>query len=98
MKYKKLVTCGLLTAQLFVVRAIAQVPADSLLQLKDALRLAGERYHLLKSKKLEADAAVKYTDVIKYSKLPTIDASYQANIATANNLTRYVLSRAPFYQ
>jgi len=31
--------------------------------------------------------ATKYVNVIKYSKLPTLDASYQANIATANNLT-----------
>ncbi|MBL7724801.1 MAG: TolC family protein [Chitinophagaceae bacterium] len=87
MKYKPLVICSLLTVQLFLGKVIAQTLPDTVLQLKDALRLSEERYHLLKSKKLEADAATKYVDVIKYSKLPTIDASYQANIATANNLT-----------
>lgn len=74
-------------AQFITSKAIAQLPTDTVLHLNDALRLAEERYHLLKSKKLEADAAIKYIDVTKYSKLPTIDASYQANIATANNLT-----------
>ena len=73
--------------QFITTKTIAQLPTDTVLHLNDALRLAEERYHLLKSKKLEADAATKYIDVTKYSKLPTIDASYQANIATANNLT-----------
>jgi outer membrane protein len=60
---------------------------DSAVHLPDALRMAEERYHLLKSKKLEADAAVKNIDVTKYSRVPTIDASYQAGLGTANNLT-----------
>lgn len=87
MKYNKPAIWSLLIVQLFIGKAIAQVPADTLIQLKDAIRLSEERYHLLKSKRFEADAATKYINVIKYSKLPTIDASYQANIATANNLT-----------
>lgn len=87
LKYKKLAISGLLMAQFIVGKTIAQSPTDTVLHLNDALRLAEERYHLLKSKKLEADASTKYIDVVKYSKLPTIDASYQAGIATANNLT-----------
>lgn len=66
---------------------IAQTWPDTLVQMKDAVRMAEERYHLLQARKYEADAATKNVDVIKYSRLPTIDASYQANIATANNLS-----------
>lgn len=87
MKYKQFAISALLLAQFIAGKAIAQLPTDTVLHLNDALRLAEERYHLLKSKKLEADASTKYVDVIKYSKLPSIDASYQAGIATANNLT-----------
>lgn len=87
MKYNKPAIWSLLIVQLFISKAIAQLPADTVLHLNDALRLSEDRYHLLQSKKFEADAATKYINVIKYSKLPTIDASYQANIATANNLT-----------
>ena len=65
----------------------AQISTDTLIRMKDAVQLAEEHYHLLKARKYEADAAEKNIDVVKYSRLPTIDASYQANIATANNLT-----------
>ena len=43
--------------------------------------------HLIKSRRLEVQASQKNTEVVKYSRAPTIDASYQANISTANNLT-----------
>lgn len=65
----------------------AQNVSDTLLQLKGALVLAEQRYPLLKSKQYEINAAQSYTDVVKYSRLPTIDASYQAGFATANNTT-----------
>lgn len=74
-------------ALLFYCTAIAQAPADTLIQLKTVIRLAGQRHHLLKSKQYEAEAATKYIDVVKYSKLPSVDASYQAGLGTANNLT-----------
>src|SRR6266542_2049645 len=66
---------------------IAQTPSDTLIQMKDAVLLAEQNYHLLKARKYEADAANENVNVVKYSRLPTIDATYQANIATANNLT-----------
>lgn len=72
---------------LFVQMGVAQMPADTLVRLKDAVLLAEENYHLLKAGKYEADAAIKNIDVVKYSRLPAIDATYQADIATANNLT-----------
>jgi len=76
-----------LIAFLFLTVICAQAQADSLVHITDVLRMAEERYHLLKSKKLEGDAAVKNIDVAKYSRMPTIDASYQAGLGTANNLT-----------
>ena len=77
----------LIVVLFFSSGAIAQRPVDTLIQLKGAIQLAGQNYHLLKSKKLEADAAQGNVDVLKYSRMPSIDASYQANISTANNLT-----------
>ncbi len=61
--------------------------ADTLIRIHDAVNMAGQRYHLLKSKQYEADAASKAVDVVKYSRMPSIDASYQAGAGTANNLT-----------
>ncbi len=65
----------------------AQKPVDTLMDLKSAVLMAEQRYHLLKARNYEAEAAAKYVDVVKYSRLPTIDATYQAGLATANNLT-----------
>ncbi|MBN8838457.1 MAG: TolC family protein [Sphingobacteriia bacterium] len=68
-------------------RAISQT-TDTLITLKDALQMAEQRYHLLKSKQYEISAAQKNVDVVKYnSTMPSLDASYQANIATSNNAT-----------
>lgn len=71
----------------FPIAAIAQAPADTVLPLKAALTLAKQNYHLLKARKLETDAAAAAVGTAKYSRLPTIDAGYQANLSTANNLT-----------
>lgn len=60
---------------------------DTLIHLKDALSLATQRYHLLQARQREANAAEKYIDVVTYSKRPVIDFSYQAGLATANNVT-----------
>jgi outer membrane protein len=65
----------------------AQSSPDTLVHLKDALILAEQKYHLLKAKKAEADAATKSISVVKYSVVPSLDISYQAGIGTANNLT-----------
>jgi outer membrane protein len=65
----------------------AQSVPDTLIHLKDLLQLAEQRYPLIKSRRLEIQASQKNTEVVKYSRAPTIDASYQANISTANNLT-----------
>ncbi len=74
------------TVQL-VQTAIAQSATDTLIHLKDAVSLAEQNYHLSKAAKYEADAADENVKVVKYNKLPTIETSYQAGMATANNLS-----------
>jgi outer membrane protein len=64
----------------------AQNPVDTSIQLKGAIQLSEQRYHLLQARKYEVEAANKNVAVAKYSRLPSIDASYQAGFATANNL------------
>src|SRR5260370_34363941 len=86
MLYKYIRLIRLLLVLLICSKTTAQIPTDTLIQMKDAVRMAEQRYHLLMARKYEADAATKNIDVVKYSRLPAIDASYQANIATANNL------------
>lgn len=64
----------------------AQKTADTLLHLKDAVQMAESRYHLLAAGRYETEAASQNVAVAKYSRLPSIDATYQAGFATANNL------------
>lgn len=85
-KYPSL-TCILLLLLISGNFCYAQNTGDTLIQLKTALQLAEQRYPLLKSKQYEINAAQSYTDVVKYSRLPSVDASYQAGFATANNVT-----------
>lgn len=75
------------TGILLVQIGIAQTLADTLVHLKDAVSLAEQNYHLLKAAKYEADGAYENVEVVKYSRLPSIESSYQAEIATANNLS-----------
>src|ERR1700712_5220383 len=67
--------------------ALAQTLPDTLLKIKDAVQLAQQHYHLLQASRYEAEASQKNISLAKYSRKPTIDISYQANLGTANNLT-----------
>lgn len=79
--------CLTLASTLFLCCGVmAQNPVDTLVQLRGAIQLAQQRYHLLKAGKYEVEAATRNIGVAKYSKLPSVDASYQAGFATANNL------------
>ncbi|OHC84411.1 MAG: hypothetical protein A2546_00385 [Sphingobacteriia bacterium RIFOXYD2_FULL_35_12] len=51
------------------------------------LQLAEKNYPLLKSKILDIQAAQKSIDVSKSTLIPSLDASYQMNYATYNNIT-----------
>src|ERR1700722_20009345 len=64
---------------------VAQTAPDTLIRLEGALQLAEHNYPLLKARRLEADAARQNVAVAKYSRMPSIDASYQANLSTDNN-------------
>ncbi|OQP60073.1 hypothetical protein A3860_34650 [Niastella vici] len=86
MLYKKMKWYTLAGALLFCCKTMAQSPVDTLLQLKGAIQLAEQHYHLLQARKYEAAASDKNVDVAKYSRMPTIDATYQVGMATANNL------------
>ncbi|HEX4851786.1 MAG TPA: TolC family protein, partial [Puia sp.] len=52
-----------------------------------ALKIAEVNYPLLKVKKYEIEAAQKNIELSKNTFVPSFDISYQANLATANNIT-----------
>lgn len=55
--------------------------------LKELLQLAENNYPVLKSKALDVQAAQKGIDISKSTNSPSLDASYQLNYATYNNIT-----------
>jgi outer membrane protein len=57
------------------------------ISLADALQQTEKNYPALKSKLLEADAANKDIALSKNTLLPSLDAVYQADLATYNNIT-----------
>ena len=87
MKFIRLMMYHLLVALFLFSKAFSQPAPDTLIHLRDAIQLAEQRYHLLQARKYEAEAAQQNIALAEYSRKPTIDASYQANIGTANNLT-----------
>lgn len=64
----------------------AQSAGDTVIGLKDAVNLAVQQYHALQATKYEAEAAEKNQSIVIYARRPTLDAGYQANLSTANNL------------
>lgn len=54
--------------------------------IKDLLEQAVKNYPLLKSKGFEVQAAGEGVNASKHTLVPSLDASYQANFATYNNL------------
>nr|WP_235985566.1 TolC family protein [Spirosoma utsteinense] len=63
--------------------AFAQPPS----QLRTLLQQAPDRYPALKARAYEADALRQQSAVLRTARLPTLDATAQANVATYNNLT-----------
>jgi outer membrane protein len=55
--------------------------------LKELLQQAEANYPLLKSKTLDIKAAEKGIDISKSTIIPSLDAAYQVNYATYNNIT-----------
>ena len=60
---------------------------NSSLSLKEAIQLAEKNYPLLKAKLLEVEAAKQNVTLTKHTTRPTLDVSYQADLATYNNIT-----------
>jgi outer membrane protein TolC len=88
MQYPKTAICQLTIAFSFYLPAQAQLQNDTLIRLKDAVLLAEQRAPLVLSKRYESEAASKNIDVTRYNtSMPALDATYQAGIGTANNLT-----------
>lgn len=63
----------------------AQLPNSN--SLKELLRIAETNYPLIKSKALEVQAAEKSVHISKNTFTPSLDAAYQLNYATHNNIT-----------
>ncbi len=57
------------------------------LSLQEILHMGESNYPLLKSKAFEVDAAKKTVETSKNTNIPSLDASYQINYATHNNIT-----------
>lgn len=55
--------------------------------LPQLLQIAETNYPLLKSKKLDVDAAEEHVNASNNTLIPTLDAGYQMNYATYNNIT-----------
>ena len=59
---------------------------STVVSLKTILKQAVANYPLLKSRYFEVEAAEKGVDASKRSLVPTLDATYQTNFATYNNI------------
>jgi outer membrane protein len=66
---------------------------DRVNTLSEILILAENNYPLLKSKRLEIEAAKKSIDAGKNTFIPSLDAGYQVNYGTFNNITGMVNSQ-----
>ena len=88
MQYLKIVIYQLTIALVVYLPAQAQISGDTLIYLKDAVLLAAQRAPVVQSKRYESEAAFKNIEAARYTtNMPTIDATYQAGVGTANNLT-----------
>jgi len=77
----------------FLLLLSTQVMAQTIsksLSLHDLLKQAETNYPLLKSKMLDVQASQKGIEISRSTFVPTLDASYQVNHATYNNITGMV--------
>lgn len=82
--YKSVKISYCLLLLLLHLEGFAQQPQTTLPQL---LQLAEKNYPLLKSKMLDVKAAQEGINISKNTLIPSIDASYQVDYATYNNIT-----------
>jgi outer membrane protein TolC len=77
----------LLPGLLLCMQCVFSQNASPNKNLKELLQLAETNYPLLKSKALDVQAAQKSIDISKSTIIPSLDASYQIDYATYNNIT-----------
>ncbi len=82
--YKSVKISYCLLLLLLHLEGFAQQPQTTLPQL---LQLAEKNYPLLKSKMLDVKATQEGINISKNTLIPSIDASYQVDYATYNNIT-----------
>lgn len=75
------------SALIFLLPFYLNAQNKSTTTLHDLLKIAEVNYPLLKSKQLDVQAAQKGIDISKSTIIPSLDASYQLNYATYNNIT-----------
>lgn len=72
---------------IFTSNVLVIANAQTTQTLHQLLQLAETNYPALKAKKFAVDAAKKAVEVSANTKIPSLDAAYQMNYATANNIT-----------
>ncbi|HCJ35085.1 MAG TPA: hypothetical protein DHV65_12420, partial [Ktedonobacter sp.] len=84
----------LLLSLLVPARASAQTPGAAPLTLNDAVQLALKNYPAMAESRARAEAAEAAVDVAKTAYLPRLDAVWQENRATANNVYGILLPQS----
>src|SRR5215218_10450810 len=87
MFHKGLNCFGLFAGLLLAINLTAQKTNDTLVSMKTAVEMADQQRHSLRGRRFEAEAAARNVDVTSYIKMPSIEATYQVNLATANNIS-----------
>jgi outer membrane protein len=78
---------SLLTSFLLCIQSVFSQNITATKSIRELLQLAEANYPLLRSKALDVQAAQKGLDISKSTFIPSLDASYQLNYATYNNIT-----------
>jgi outer membrane protein len=78
---------SLLTSFLLCIQSVFSQNITAPKSIRELLQLAEANYPLLRSKALDVQAAQKGLDISKSTFIPSLDASYQLNYATYNNIT-----------
>lgn len=82
-----LATAGIVLQGLLLLITLRTSAQQRPVTLPALLQLAEDNYPLLKSKRLDVQAAQKDIDASRSSFIPSLDAAYQLNYATYNNIT-----------
>lgn len=90
MKIKRLGSAGTCALTLLISLNLPAQNKSPHLTLRNLLEIAEANYPLLKSKRLDEQAAQKNVSVSRSTLIPSLDASYQMDYATYNNITGMV--------